>query len=414
MNIVVFSHDVPWPPVHGGRIDLHNRLKAFKELGHDAFLVCWALHRDNKREENIQHIKDTIDGVICFSGDESIVSRIIHLLARLVKLTIQPNLVSRCSLSRKGLTELKRQLESFRPDVVFVDNIYAARLAYQYASLVDLPVFVRSHNIEHLYIKKMAAIASSYKTKLHFLAMSANLKKYEKNMLKRADAFFDISLVDLEFWKEQGLTNGYWMPPVYYNNYLVSEKGNIDPILFDVAYIGNLNSPNNIQGLFWFFEKVLPILNAKYPGASVLVAGSRPIESLVNYCSHSTNVTLLANPEDVISLYGRSKVLVNPTLAGSGVNIKSIEMLHLDNPVVCTPKAVEGLPTEIKAAFDATSDPEEFAIHILKHLQHPDDLVPSRKEARTYFSPNYLAANIEIMKGLTEKHGNQSQSSKIL
>ena len=69
-------------------------------------------------------------------------------------------------------------------------------------------------------------------------------------------------------------------------------------------------------------------------------------------------------------LFG-AKVLVNPVSIGSGVQLKMLDMLMTDVPIVTRSQGVRGLPPEVVSQFDVVDATEEFASAILRRLEAP-------------------------------------------
>lgn len=405
MNIVVFTHDLPYPAIHGGRLDMWNRLQAFKLIKHKVFLIAWAIYDDNRSAENIAEVEKIVDELICFKRKDDSISRFLNLIRKLINLPFQPNVVTDCDLIEPKFKTLSTQIKQFQPTFFFVESIYAAKLAFKFSTILKLPVFIRSHNIEHIYIKNQLKSAKTLKSKIKYFGMNAQLVNYEKHILKAADGFFDISLSDLSFWESAGFSNGYWMPPLYFENNNLENKNPADSLIYDICFIGNLFSPNNLESIMWFFKTVLPILQDKRNDIRVLIAGSNPPKQLIYYCKQLSNITLIANPKDVNKLYSISKVLINPTLFGSGVNIKTVEMLFLNKPVVCTSQAISGLPNDFRNVFNIADNSEQFASMIINlldqnhnHNHNSNNIIA--EELKVYFSLNYFNHSIEKMKEL--------------
>ena len=57
----------------------------------------------------------------------------------------------------------------------------------------------------------------------------------------------------------------------------------------------------------------------------------------------------------------RARVMMNPILHGSGVNIKTVDMLATGRTVVTTTKGARGLPAEVVAELRTDDTPEGFA-----------------------------------------------------
>ena len=171
---------------------------------------------------------------------------------------------------------------------------------------------------------------------------------------------------------------------------------------YDIGYIGNLYNPNNVYSLKWFLEKIFPIVKNEIPNLQMVIAGSKPSKQFLTYCSKFTGLTIISNPKSVNEYYKGSKVLINPTLFGSGVNIKSIEMLHFDKHVVCTNQAIAGLPEKFREVFHVSEEPEKFAkiiINILKNKMCPLNL-NKMNELKYYFSQDYIK---DCLVSLTKK-----------
>ncbi|NTS42555.1 glycosyltransferase [Flavisolibacter sp. BT320] len=391
MNVVILSHDLPYPANHGFRVDMYNRIISLKKLNHKVFLIAWTLYEDNRSDNSIEHMKAIVDGLICVSRSESVIGRTIDIAKKSLNLFFQPSVVTQCSFDAKYFKEILEKLRLFKPDAFFIESIYCAKLGFKYSNILNAPVFIRSHNIEHLYIKDQIKKATTLKIKAKYFAMSCNLKSYEMKMLQKAKGFFDISLADLDYWKKLGISNGYWMPPIYN----ASEGQPLSNLSlesdFDIAYIGNLCMPNNIEAVIWFIKSSLPGIRAKFPNIKVLIAGSKPTNEIIEICSREQNITLIQNPIEVSQFFKSTKVLINPILFGSGVNIKSIEMLHLAKNVVCTRKAISGLPKEIEEVFCVTDRDHSFSEAIIDILSGSNrGSFTEREDLLAYFSIDYL------------------------
>jgi hypothetical protein len=406
MNIVILTHEMPFPANHGGRIDVWNRILAFKAMGHKIFLVAWAVHSDNSNLDNIEYVKMIVDETVCYLRNNSIVKRFVDRFKKLIYLSVQPNIVTGCSLSKKHFEQLKIQIEGFNADFVLSDGIYAAKTGSRISKSLRLPFFIRSHNIEYNYVKKQMRSSFSLKSKLKFWGMIGNLKNYEFKTLKNADAFFDISLDDLQYWKRAGISNGYWMPPTYLNSHDQCDDNLPNDSDYDVAYVGNLHAPNNLKSIVWFLESVLPYIKASLPSVKVLIAGSRPSVKFEAYCRKFFNITFIPNPTNTYKLYQCSKTLINPILESSGVNIKTIEMLHQNKPMICTPQALSGLPGSESEMIHIESDDYLFASAIIKALKKsgPFASTDSHDSIKKYFSNEYLENSMKVITGILGKH----------
>lgn len=124
-----------------------------------------------------------------------------------------------------------------------------------------------------------------------------------------------------------------------------------------------------MKGLVWFINAILPRIKKKFNRIRVIILGSQPVNEVVELCeTHKEHITLVANPVNMNDYYGKINVLINPVQFGSGINIKSIDMLFRHNQVVSTSIGVKGLPKEFEEVFYVTDKEEEFARYVIELL----------------------------------------------
>jgi polysaccharide biosynthesis protein PslH len=115
----------------------------------------------------------------------------------------------------------------------------------------------------------------------------------------------------------------------------------------------------------------------------VLIAGSSPVPRIRQICEKTEGVTLRINPKSAIDTYRSGRVLINPILKGSGVKIKSIDMLTIGKPIVSTIEGVSGLPEAIKKYFKIAPDAPSFAaasIEFLSAIQRSSSAITAQKD----------------------------------
>jgi hypothetical protein len=349
MKIIIVALEFPFPPNHGAKVDIWNRILAFKNAGHSVFLITWQGIKKGvvPSDNELRTVEQTVDKLTVLDIKRN-VSRVLNLLR-------YPSLVAARITGKEKYRKVLNESKVFSPDFIFIDSIYGALLGYKLAKDMGLSVSVRSHNIEFSYMRGQYFLSKGFKNKLTILAACLHLKSFEKNVISRSDAFFDISMDDLKFWSNKGFTHGYWLPPILYK-----PNSNLHPKIidfdYDIGFLGNLNAPNNVEGLKWFVNSVLPLLQSELPSVKLIILGSDPSDEMVSLCNGHRSIKLLANPVDPDVYLKRVKVLINPVRFGSGVNIKSVEMLMRDNEVVCTSVGIKGLPKEILDVFFIADD----------------------------------------------------------
>ncbi len=362
MKITVIALEVPYPPIHGGRVDIWRRLQVLSELGVSIQLICWS------KGELDEHIKRPLMEVV---DDLHLLqlngTSIYSLIRKILFLPLYPLEISSRIVYGKSLNALRSATQAFQPDLIMIDHLHGCMAGRYLHKHLALPLILRSHNIEHLYCKNLYASAQGVRKILRLLSLN-RLEQVEKATFKECDAFYDISVDDLNYWKSQGFTNGRFLPPLI-NPSDMKYLANAEAVQgtnkqFDVVFLGNLNTENNVAGIVWFLVEVVPKLRAKIPDIKILISGSNPVKKIISLCEMSDGVTLKANPESASDIYRSGHVLINPMAVGGGVSIKAIDMLATGCPIVTLPKGVCGLPEQAKSLFRVAENAEDFADEI--------------------------------------------------
>lgn len=392
MKVSFIFNEMPYPPNHGGRVDVWRRIKAFKRAGIGIQFIAWVGDRPETRplSEHIDELRKYVDEVHLFPIGSDFGARVL----RLVRLARYSSSVASRMLSSDNKASLLAAVDRYQPQAVWLDAIYGGEIGTEISRHRGIPLYVRSHNIEHRYMKSQARLARSLRYRLVLSMTVFHLKNYEMELLRRSRMFFDCSYDDLQFWASQGLRNGQYLP-LTIDPETDLKGSSASPWAegqFDVVFMGNLYSPNNVHGLLWLIDRVLPQVFAARPDTSILIAGSRPAQVIRDACSRCLNITLVANPESSADVYRAGKVLVNPVLSGSGVMVKSIEMLFFDAALVSTRQGVYGVPPEAKACFSVHDDAEGFGKAIVAALENPnEELLDARREVRKIFGDESFA-----------------------
>lgn len=352
MNILIVANEFPYPANHGGKIDILNRILAFKNAGHKVFLITWqGIRKGNVPTDNERIFLEQ-------SVDHLIVLDVLRNWIRFVSLLKYPSLVTARLINSKKYIEILNESKSFSPDFIFIDGLYGALIGQKLKEDLKLPSGIRLHNIESSYMRGQYLLSKGLKNKLSLLAACLHLKTFEKVAISKSDAFFDISIDDLKYWGNKGFKHGSWLPTISLSKTDLNVKQT--KFNYDVAFLGNLNTPNNVEGVKWFLSSVLPLLLIKCHNLKVLILGSEPSAEILSICGAHGLITLIANPDNPSIYLDQANVIINPVRFSSGVNIKSVEMLLRDNEFVCTSAGMKGLPKEISNVFFIADTPEEF------------------------------------------------------
>lgn len=371
MNILIVANEFPYPANHGGRVDTYNRISAFKNKGHKVFLITWQGVKKGiiPTEDEKRYMKQSLDKLVVLD--------ILRNWIRILSLLKYPSLVGARLVSKYKYKKILIECRKFSPDFIFVDGIYGALVAHKLKEDLCIPLAVRMHNIENIYMKGQLALTNGFKEKLVIYLSCVHLKQYEESIISKSDAFFDISIEDLNYWKDKGYNHGHWLPTVFPKLEL-NKKSSFGSRKhkYDLGFLGNLNTPNNVNGLKWLIDEVLPLVMIDCPNLKMIILGSEPNLEILEICAKNKHILLVKNPKDPGVYLDDVQIMVNPVKFGSGVNIKSVEMLMCDNEVVSTSVGVKGMPKDISEVFFIADSAEDFSLYInniliLGHCKSP-------------------------------------------
>lgn len=387
-RLIVTTIDLPYPPNYGHKVDQFNRWKGFADLGWRLKLICWRSPQDPPTTpadvEALRSVFETID-ILPIAHD------LPSLMRRLVRLPRYPSHVASRIPDSPTIARLIADAQAFAPAAVVHDGIYGAALGNRMAAACGVPTILRGHNVEHAYFAQQARAARDLRSRLAWTIARIGLERWERKVTREAAWSFQISADDVEFWKREGIGHVSWAPTVY------AGAGRPAPIrfedrAFDVAYIGNMRLPNNLQGLAWFVREVMPELRRLRPSITLCFAGADPGEEVRALFAAAPEITLVPDAPSADAILADGRVLVNPILSGSGINVKSIDMLRHDAQIVTTPVGVQGFPAALRGQFIVRENAVGFAAAISDALAkvHP----PADREA---------AAAIFLKQGLEQQ-----------
>ena len=367
-RLTVVCQDVPYPPNHGGKLDLWNLIRGLHAQGLSIQLVCWF-----RRERITPNVRRELMTV----ADDIVEVPRRKQWWRLLSSRYPPRMLS-FSPARRDHAELRRRVETFAPDWLLLDSWAGYLPASALAREIGRPLVYRSQNVEHRYYRELRRVARGT-MKITLALKALRLFSAEREIRRTVDLVADISADDTSEWDRLGgAGHALVVPPIWLGR--AAEAGTERDI--DLLFVGNLHTPNNVEGLRWFTSEVLPILHRRMAPRAlrVVFAGSEP-DAAGLALWRKAGIVCAPNPADVSVFYSRARVVINPLRQGSGVNIKTIEALASGRPVVTTPAAIRGLPEQVRSHFSVCSTPEAFASAAVDILTAEDGPVDQAERA---------------------------------
>lgn len=379
-KLIVTTMDLPYPPHYGHKVDQFHRWRGFAERGWRLRLICWQSPNMPSISQHdvaaLSRVFETIE-VLTIAHDA------VSFIKRLIRLPHYPSHVSSRIPDAATMRRIEEEARVFAPDAIVNDGIYGGVIGNRLARACGVPMILRGHNVEHRYFRQQARAAMQCKSKFVWMLAQVGLERWERFMTENAAWSFQISADDVAFWKREGVEHVSWAPTVIPD---VGHGTLVEPDTrrFDVAYIGNMRLPNNLGGLRWFVEAVLPELRRLRPGITLCFAGADPSVEARALFATAPDIVLVPDAPSVDGILSQGRVLINPILSGSGINVKSIDMLRYDAPIITTRIGVQGFAPELCDQFVVRDDPHGFAVAIVDALADPVP-PPGRAAARATF-----------------------------
>jgi glycosyltransferase involved in cell wall biosynthesis len=133
------------------------------------------------------------------------------------------------------------------------------------------------------------------------------------------------------------------------------------------VFVGLTHVDANRDGVCWFVDSILPILEQRVPDVHVTIVGGNPPPQILDY-GKLDNVDVTGYVPDVAPYMARAAVSVVPLRSGGGTRLKILEALSAGVPTVSTSIGAEGLELEDGVHIRIADDPESFAAAVAELL----------------------------------------------
>ncbi|MGX5831700.1 glycosyltransferase [Mesorhizobium sp. 43Arga] len=229
--------------------------------------------------------------------------------------------------------EVQAALEQARPFDGYVLN--SVQFAGAFEKLFeDKPSIFVAHNVEHLSARENAAAAGGLFQRFLFRREARLLKVVEERLCRRARFVFTLAEQDRAALGVASVDRSAVLPLVTCTKApALSGQRRID---CDAALIGTWTWQPNRIGLDWFLGEVVPHLR---PDFRIRIAGHMPS----GVTSTHSGVEFVGRVPDARAFVCGAAVVPLISIAGSGVQLKTIETFELGLPSVATSHSLRGI-----------------------------------------------------------------------
>jgi glycosyltransferase involved in cell wall biosynthesis len=387
-KILFLTPTLPYPPVSGGVIK-SNKVVHFLSERYELTVACLLKNEDTQHRAAFQ----TTVQLSNFISEELNVPRTAKNLVLSNLQGIPLNLFRNKSAAFKQ----KVNAVIHQYDVVFCDHY----VMFQYIpENFKGKIVLHEHNCEYLIWKRYAGIEKSLPKKLALLNQASRIKKYERQICRKADVIL-AAPNDIEELVKIGADKQKFLETYHLGDDSLLEQENLQfqPDNYTLLYIGTLSWEANIDGLLWFYKDIFPLLKKKNPAIKLRIIGRHPDERLIRIAENDKDIILEGFVEELEPYFRDSNVFITPLRFGSGIKVKVVNSLYMGIPCVTTSIGAEGLKTEDGEHMFIKDSPQEFAdaINLLLTNKTIWDKISNNAKAlaRKYYTWDYVLENIQ-------------------
>lgn len=136
-----------------------------------------------------------------------------------------------------------------------------------------------------------------------------------------------------------------------------------------ISFTGAMDYWANVDAVVWFVEQVWPLIVKENPQAKFVIAGGNPT-SEVQALSNLDGVIVTGRVVDVRPFIHKATCVVAPLRIARGIQNKVLEAMSLNQRVICTPMAMEGINAPSSDHVYIEDDPLKFAEVCIEYLQN--------------------------------------------
>lgn len=154
--------------------------------------------------------------------------------------------------------------------------------------------------------------------------------------------------------------------------------------IYDIAFVGNMNYPPNINAVEFLVNSILPLLPKN---TNLVIAGATPHNKVK--ALKSKNVQIIGWVDDIREIYAQSKIFVAPMQIGTGLQNKLLEAMAMEIACVTTDLANNALGAEPVKEILIGNSAKDISSQILSLLNNEKLQSSLSNSGRKFVQKNY-------------------------
>ncbi|NQS99575.1 MAG: glycosyltransferase [Candidatus Omnitrophica bacterium] len=139
----------------------------------------------------------------------------------------------------------------------------------------------------------------------------------------------------------------------------------------EILFVGALDYAPNVDGIFFFVNKILPKLHSDFPNLKFRIVGRSPTTE-IKKLNGTAGIEVTGQVEDLEPYYRRCALCVVPLRSGGGTRLKILEAMAYGRAVVSTTIGCEGIEAFHNKHILIADEAEEVSDAIISLLINRD------------------------------------------
>jgi GT2 family glycosyltransferase len=270
-------------------------------------------------------------------------------------------------LLKKGIeivaaAEFEKELKNRKFDAVIICYPFVANYIFSKVKRMfpEAKIIFDTVDIHFVRLRREFEITGDQK----FAKESKYFQKIETRIARQAEQVWCVTEQDSEFLKEVAPEAKIEIIP---NIHSPHERGKSFAERRDLFFIGSFIHRPNADAVFYFIDKIFPLVLEKLPDVRFRIVGDKTPPEI--FALHSEKVRVEGFVPDVSAIFQNSRIFVAPLLYGAGMKGKIGQALSYGLPTVTTSIGVEGMNLTAGREILIADSAEDFAAEILRLYQ---------------------------------------------
>ena len=359
MNLLLLTHNYPYPPDAGGRIVTFNTIEFLVRRGHRLHIVTFA------RREARTGLDDFAQVHIVEKDPE-------YSPADILKNLISPLPVNSSKYIDKRVFEVISTI--FRREkihAVLVEHLHMAAygkfIAERYPGT---PVVLRQHNVESTIMNRFYKRQTNLFVKTYAWLQYMKLFRYESEIVSAFDKCIMLTRNDFQRMTRmnKAVRGCVVNAGVDVEKYAPADDAHKDGNT--LIFLGDMKWRPNEDALVWFLNNIFKSIEKEIPSVRLLVVGKDPSEKIRRF-ANSKNIAVTGWVPDERPYLAKAAVVIVPLRIGGGMRIKILNSMAMGKCVVSTSIGAEGIDAVDGKHIVLADSPGSFAGEICRILKNP-------------------------------------------